>query len=260
MQVLHCYGCGAEYVLGPQTLSLTCAFCGSNLVVKATETKQLIPPNAVIPFALDEQAAARRFADWLRSSKIRPERTPENPRGLYFPVWTFDIFGEAPWKAIVARDRDQYETIEGTGVVAYNDLPVPAAHSLPPLLETALQTFDFSNPAPYDPRFLASFPAELYDIAMADASLDARAEAARRAPRDIREQIGTDSFASIQNLSVSSARLSINSFRLALIPLWLAEYHADEKNYPILINGQSGELFSGKGGAGLLGWLDPLIT
>ncbi len=260
MQGLHCYGCGAEYVLGPQTLSLTCAFCGSNLVVKVTETKQLVPPGAVIPFALDEQAAAHRFTEWLRSSKIRPQRTPEKPRGLYFPVWTFDIFGEVPWKAVVSKGRDQYETIEGVGAITYNDLPVPAARSLPPLLKKSLFTFDFLNPVPYDPRFLASFPAELYDIAMADASLDARAEAARRAPRDVREQISIDPFASIQNVSVSSARLSVNSFRLVLIPLWLAEYHAEEKDHPILINGQSGELFSGKGGAGLLGWLDAVIT
>lgn len=259
MQVLHCHGCGAEYVLGPQTLSLTCAFCGSNLVVKVTETKQLVPPGAVLPFALDEAAAARRFADWLKTERIRPDRPPDKPRGLYFPVWTFDIFGEAPWKAIVSKGRDQHETIEGVGVVSYNDLPVPAVHSLPPLLKKALLTFDFSKPVPYDPRFLASFPAELYDVAMADASLDARAEAARRAPRDIREQINLDPFASIQNMSVSSARLSVNSFRLVLIPVWLAEYHAEEKDHLILINGQSGELFSGKGGAGLLRWLDAVI-
>ncbi|MEW6242234.1 MAG: hypothetical protein AB1564_15635 [Chloroflexota bacterium] len=244
MQVLHCSGCGAEYVLGPQTLSLTCAFCGSNLVVKVAETRQLVPPGAVLPFALDEEAAARRFDEWTRKLRFRSTETTGKPRGLYFPAWTFDIFGQVPWKAVVVKGRNQYETVEGMGAAAYNDLLVPAARNRSPLLDALLPTFDLSEAKAYDPRYLASFPAKLYDIAMSDASLDARAEAARRAPRDVREQMGLDPFLSVENVSVSSAQLSVVSFKLLLVPLWIGGARRDDKEYSLLINGQNGKAVS----------------
>ena len=88
---------------------------------------------------------------------------------------------------------------------------------------------------PYDPRFLASWPAEIYDVPMADASLDARSQTYK----DYKKKL--PHFLNGMNLvHTSSAKLVVESFKLVLLPVWLTELPFDGRGHLVLINGQSG--------------------
>jgi hypothetical protein len=92
---------------------------------------------------------------------------------------------------------------------------------------------------PYDPRYLADWPAEVYDIPMADASLDARSQAYDRVKRDL-----PHSLTSMKIIHISSANLMIDSFKLVLLPVWMTELPFDGREHLVLINGQSGDVAS----------------
>jgi hypothetical protein len=92
---------------------------------------------------------------------------------------------------------------------------------------------------PYDPRFLASWPAEIYDVPMADASLDARGQAYAKYKRELPYLISN-----LNIVHTSSANLMIESFKLNLLPVWMTELPFDGREHLVLINGQSGVVLS----------------
>ncbi|MFZ5821778.1 MAG: hypothetical protein ACOYYJ_17925 [Chloroflexota bacterium] len=240
VQVFHCQGCGAEFTLPPGVLSAACAWCNSPHVVSLEAKRELIPPDGILPHAFDRAQATRLLVDWVEQNGVAPQGKVEPPRGVYLPAWTFDIGGGIEYSG------DRYEQEEGLGrnsqrlmhvqdeyPVYINDLPVPASRKLAAPLARLLRTFDLRGIQPYDPRYLAGWAAEVYDIPMSDASLEARSKAFERLKRDLPGEI-----ASLFNLRMSSASLAIESFKLVLLPAWMTTLPAGDKSLLLLINGQ----------------------
>src|SRR5690606_13474333 len=90
----QCDGCAASFMLAPNTLSLTCPYCDATYSLGHGAAEELIPPDGIVPFRMDEAAAQKRVDRWLREQKVRG-RALVHP--LYLPVWTFDVGGAIRW-------------------------------------------------------------------------------------------------------------------------------------------------------------------
>ena len=241
---LTCQGCGASFLLAPEVLSLKCPYCESAYVTELPQKRELIPPQGIIPMALSQEQARQAVLRWLSEQRLAPGTTAGPPTGLYLPAWTFDVGGEVRWRE---RQAGAFEAIdplpplvERSLPIFYNDLLVLASHRLSPRLAEALSCFDLHGLVPYDPRYLAGWPAEVYQIPVADASLVARRRAwedARR--RVLRELVDPDGAGKV---TVSSAAIAVISFKLILLPFWLARYRHQGRQYRLAINGQTGSV------------------
>ena len=269
MQVFHCEGCGAEFTLPPDVISTTCAYCDSPHVVSLEESRELLQPEGVIPQAFNQKQAARLLVDWVESNDTKPQGKVDLPRGVYLPIWTFDIGGGISYRG------DKYETedgfrqragrvvrIDGEYPVHVDDLPIPASRKIARHISRLLPTFDLKHTEPYDPRYLSNWAAEVYDVPMADASLDARSRAYTTLKRKLPGEI-----ASLYNLVTTSESLAIESFKLVLIPVWLTEMPVNGQKLLVLINGQNGVVQGdmpkqekkSKPKNGLFDWLEDLL-
>ncbi|MBL8089956.1 MAG: hypothetical protein JNJ43_06495 [Anaerolineales bacterium] len=266
-QAFHCNGCGAEFILPPKQISSSCAYCDSPHVVSLENTKDLLAPDAIIPFAFDNKQATKYLIDWVEKNKIKPEKKVDLPRGLYVPLWTFDIggsieytgemiqyedefFGEKKQKKVI-RVSDEYPII-------VDDYPIPASRKLSSVFHELIPTFDLKQLKPYDPRFLSSWLAEIYDVAMADASLDARSMAYKKYKNEMSYLIGN-----VKVIHTSSAKITVESFKLNLLPVWMTEIPFGGREHLVLINGQNGfvesDLDDAKEDGGLFSWLGDLL-
>lgn len=251
IRTFNCQGCGAQFVLPPEVISETCSYCGSVHVVIGT--RELVEPDSIIPMAFNQREAALRLVKWVEKHKIKPEGKVQAPRGLYLPVWTFDIMGNIPWNGKVYRDKREVP-VSGEKLASYDDIVVYGTSKLADLLPKIIKDFSLSSAAAYDPRYLAGWPAEIYQKAMAEASLDARKQAVERVRASI---YGEES--SVRDLHYSTANLSILSFKLVLIPLWITEYTLEGRPYRVLINGQTGSIYGERASRGIVGWLGDML-
>ena len=89
-------------------------------------------------------------------------------------------------------------------------------------MKDALLEFDFVNAIAYDGHFLSGWMAEVNDLSMADASLEARRIAVERVHALIQGEFGY-----LHDLNYSTARLSVNSFKLVLVPVWIGRFQTD---------------------------------
>ncbi|MDX9991280.1 MAG: hypothetical protein RBS68_04435 [Anaerolineales bacterium] len=251
-QTFHCKGCGANFILPPNEKSAVCAYCASAHVIRG-DPRELVEPDAVVPIGFKQREAIRYLVAWMEKNKITPQGKVQPPRGVYLPVWTFDIVGSLPWKGLIYRNK-KYISISDVHPVLFNDISIPAVTRQPALLARLLPEFDLSNAPAYDPRYLAGWPAEVYERVLSDASLDARQEAIRRIQHQIKsKRVG------ISDLSYGTTDISIVSFKLVFIPVWITEYLFEEQLYPILINGVSGQVHGKTPQRGVAGWLGNLF-
>jgi hypothetical protein len=261
-----CHNCAVEFVLPPQSLSLTCAYCDAVYVTETAETSDLLPPQALIPFALSQPKAEQILRHWFQKERLRPRRLSPVV-GLYLPVWTFDIGGEISWRDVISNElrnlvpppprahhpglideafrhkRPQPEVKppepSGNRYVFHDDVLVPATQRLATQFSHWLDDFDLSQLVVYDSRYLANWPAERYQLPLSDASIIARRQvlqAYRRRPDLITrgQHVGS--------IHLNATNVDVESFKLILLPVYLAHYRLpdDQETYDVLINGQNG--------------------
>ncbi len=247
-QVFHCKGCGAEFILPPKQISSSCVYCDSPHVVSLEKTKDLLAPDGIIPHVFDQKRAVKLLIDWVDGNGIKPEKKVELPRGLYLPLWTFDVGGTVDYTYEVVQSENEMFGRRGEKIVSrfsdqypimVNDLPLPASRKPSAVFLNLIDSFDMKSIKPYDARFLADWPAEIYDVPMADASLDARSQTYKKYKRDLPHLINNANI-----VHTSSANLVIDSFKLNLLPVWMTELAFDGRKHLVLINGQNGVVSS----------------
>jgi hypothetical protein len=266
-QVFHCEGCGCEFILPPSQLSFSCVYCGSPHVVSWDPQEQLLAPDGILPHSFDQQRAEKYIANWMQSNGIEPEAGCDPPRGVYLPLWTFDLGGEIDYvgETVDTDDlqfgskRPKMVRVNDGYPVQVNDLPIPASRKLSAVFLRLIPSFELRGIKPYDPRYLASWPAEVYDIPMAEASLDARAQGLLRYKRDLPGLLDP-----VKIISTSSAKMTVDSFRLNLLPVWVTEIPFDGQQHLVVVNGQNGTVASDRTGGkkeekGLMDWLGDLL-
>ena len=266
-QVFHCEGCGCEFLLPPSQISFTCVYCGSPQVVSWDSQEQLLAPDGIIPHSFDQERADKILDEWAQSNRVELDADCESPRGVYLPLWTFDLGGEIDYVGETidqddlqfGRKRPKMIRVNDSYPVQINDLPIPASRKLSAVFLRLIPGFELRGIRPYDPRYLANWPAEVYDIPMAEASLDARAQGLSRYKRDLPDLLDP-----IKVLSTSSAKMTVESFRLNLLPVWVTEIQFDGRQHLVLINGQNGTVASDLPGRkkeekSLIDWLGELL-
>jgi len=266
-RVLHCEGCGADFILPAGSLSFTCAYCDSPHVVSVSRSDQLIAPDGIIPHAFTEMRASQVLGDWLAAQDRPPDAPVAPPRGLYLPAWFFVLGGAIDYAGERVADESAMYGLHQPRKVQVRDrypvmLTVPVAASRRPsaAFVRLISQFEHKSVRPYDARYLAAWPAELYDVPMAEASLEARSQGYAHLKRDMPSLV-----APIELTSTSSANLTIESFRLDLLPVWMTEASFDGRSRIVLINGQNGAVAGGgsdrpdRQDGGLLAWLGELL-
>jgi DNA-directed RNA polymerase subunit RPC12/RpoP len=244
-RTLKCEGCGATFVLPPLQMSGACPFCESAHVINGS-AEELIQPDAVLPFQLDRAEASRRIRSWLDGQRFCPANLGScarmiEPHSAFLPFWTFDLGGAMDWRALVAErrwERTEWAAQTGVHLVYCDDLLVPAGRSIAEELSGAYADFDTNALVPYSAELLAGYATEVYQVPLAEASVAAR-QRALQAAKTYEQKISLAG-KKYRNFIMNSAGMVVDSYKLVLLPLWLASYRHREMTFPVAVNGQTG--------------------
>lgn len=261
---IQCQACGAVTSVEPQVTSTECAFCGSAHVEDRAATSDMLKPESLVPFAIERDEVKQRFKTWLsklwfRPSALKSMAVADKLRGVYVPFWTFDTLTNSHWKAESGTYYYETETytetgsggqtetktrqvrkvrwrwVYGTHAELFDDVLVPASQGIDTGLASRLR-YDTSALVPYKPDYLVALGAEDYQLGMKDAwpiakaNIDdaIRAACSRKVPGDTQ-----------RNLSVRTSYHN-RTYKLCLLPVWVATYRFQNKVYRYLCNGQTG--------------------
>ena len=138
-----------------------------------------------------------------------------------------------------------------TQTIYSTDVAVYATSKLADLLPHIIRDFPWGSATAYDPRYLAGWPAEIYEASMAEASLNARKQVVDGVLASI---YGREP--ALRDLGYSTSNISILSFKLVLAPFWVTEYQSQGRTLRVIINGKSGSVYGETPSRGILAWLE----
>jgi predicted RNA-binding Zn-ribbon protein involved in translation (DUF1610 family) len=253
---LQCQNCGAYTSVPPDTLTHTCPFCSSNKVIQRQAPQDVMRPRFLIPFKFEADACHDLAQKWLGSSWMTPGALRRlsrmaNFNGIYLPFWTFDAITMADWKAEVGhrktehyysggkrrtRTRIVWKWEAGQARLDIDDLLISGTTRLSPILLDRIKGYDLHDLAPYEPKYLAGFQAQAYDIPLEAAWERARHNMREQTRRACRSQASTSK---IRNFSMT-LEFGQERWRYMLLPAYIAVYRYNQQSYQVMINAQTG--------------------
>jgi LSD1 subclass zinc finger protein len=252
-RILHCQSCGAELTMSHH-LSQQCVFCSSTNVLIEDNEWAIEQPDGFLPFAVSEEQAIEAIGEAQRAGLRRlktlftgkdKEQGVLNLQGVYVPFWVFDGFVDVrAWSEGMSAFGPRSGLAEelGEGKMMFDNLMFVAADI--PALSRLERVFPYTlgKMTPYEPRFLADWPALLYNR-----DVDAAAIKADRALLTMaRDQAGALIAPSGQSSSRPamvrrSFQTSGLTYQLVLLPVWVAVVQVDDERRLALVNGQTGK-------------------
>ncbi|GAA3579433.1 hypothetical protein GCM10022222_75340 [Amycolatopsis ultiminotia] len=257
--VFACQRCAARTETN-ETASL-CQFCGAPLVIDPAASGQLVP-EGVLPFLLDRSAVSTHLKKWTSSRRFAPNAlknvtTAESTKSTYLPHWTYD----SQTRSFYTGQRGEYYYVTETHYVngerrtrqvrrtrwypargqvqrAFDDVLVPASTQLPTAEIDKLAPWPLLEAAPYQQQFLAGHFALRYDVEPEAGFEEAKRRMAVVIHDDCEHDIGGDT-QRVHSVDTQHANVS---FKLMLLPVWVATYVYQGKNWQILVNGRTGEV------------------
>ncbi|MEU4219367.1 hypothetical protein [Actinoplanes sp. NPDC026623] len=252
-----CRGCGA--VTQSDKVSDRCQFCDAPLVADTT-AGDMVAPEAVLPFSVDRptvREALRAWAAsrWFAPNSLRTVTEAESAHSTYLPHWTYDARtrshytgqrGEHYWDTETYTDNGETRTRQvrktrwhsASGTVArdFDDVLIAGTGRVAPKHLSKLEPWPLPQAQPYRPEFLAGHETLRYEVEPEAGLETAKTRMATVIDRDCRDDIGGD------EQRVSSVRTSYIdvTFKLMLLPVWLACYLHAGKTYQVMINGRTG--------------------
>jgi DNA-directed RNA polymerase subunit RPC12/RpoP len=258
-----CQRCGAR--TESDALAERCQFCAAPLVADAAPG-ELIAPEAVLPFAVDRAGVRTALGTWTSSrwfapASLKKVTETETLKGTYLPHWTFDartvshyqgqrgeyyyvsetysvtVNGKSETRTRQVR-RTRWHAASGTVRRDFNDVLVPATGQLPGEQLDRLAPWPLEQAVPYQPDYLAGYHAVRYDTEPEAGLTEARARMAPTITKDCEQDIGGDE----QRVTSVDTQYSDVTYKLVLLPVWIAAYLHHGKSWQILVNARTGEV------------------
>jgi len=263
VRTVRCKGCGAIINLDEKTVSKTCPYCSTPLILEDSEVRNMIKPEAVLPFKIDKKQAIEKFRTWIKKLWFAPNDlkkyyTTEKISGCYMPYWTFDTntfsyyegqrgeyyyvtetYTNSSGKTETKNVRKiRWYSVDGNINHYFDDVPVCATKSLPLLYIEKLEPWNFNNLKPFNPSYLQGFDSETYTVDVKEGF----ARAKSRMDATIRGLVKNDIGGDEQRVSKIDTQYNDIKYKLIFLPIWISAYRYKNKVYRFLVNGDTGEI------------------
>ncbi|MFG2039717.1 hypothetical protein [Dactylosporangium sp. NPDC048998] len=257
--VFVCRNCGAQ--TESDAISDRCRFCHAPVVAELNP-QDLVVPEAVLPFVLDKRRLRESLGKWASSrwfapSGLKKVTEAETAKSMYLPHWTYDARtvsdyvgqrGEHYWVTETYTENGETKTREvqktrwyhASGTVArdFDDVLVTGTTRVAQKHLEQLDPWPLLDAQPYRPEYLAGHETLRYDVEPESGLESAKQKMAPVIEGDCRADIGGDE----QRVNSVHTQYNDVTFKLMLLPVWIACYLYAGKTYNIQVNGVTGEV------------------
>lgn len=255
LPVYNCLSCGAEIIANAVSASITCPYCGNNIVMTEKVTGGL-RPDAVIPFKIDKKELPAAVTRFYSDKKLLPrgffsESSIVNLCGVYVPFWLYNctLSGSAYYEGrsdsssrqgdyIVTESR--YYNVVRDVSMHFDDIPVDGSARLDDALMDSLEPFDVSQAVPFRLSYLSGFYAERFDKT-SDEVRDRAEYRMRTSALSIADANARAGYTSVTRKDDDLAPSDVET-KYMLLPVYTFDVKYGDKLYSFAMNGQTGKV------------------
>lgn len=259
-----CPNCAAQIQLDANVRSTKCPYCGSPMITDddkgAGDGKEVITPEALVPFLITQKQAEGKFSEWLGGLWFAPSALSSDAhlksfQGVYKPFWTYDSHTISNWTGqrgdyyyttetytenengqMVTKTRQVQHTrwtfCSGTYQDFFDDVLVASGKT-----EDKSKDYDLKAVKHYAPEYLSGFAAERYTLPLEEGWKRAKTIIDTSIHASVCRQIGGD----VQNVQSINTAYNGITYKHILLPIWLNSYRYGDTPYIFEVNGQTGK-------------------
>ncbi len=258
---MQCKGCGAKVEVSSDCTATECPYCGAKYVL-AEKQEEAIVPDGVVPFKVDKHKVKETFTKWINKRWLAPGKLKQlyesdKIQGIYLPYWTFDADVVCDYSAeggkhrkvevkqedgstVTKTETDWYNT-HGRVKEFFDDVQVKGSKNMKASLLRGIEPYDTKKQlASYSPEYLSGYGAECYTVPLEDAHSEANGimetELRDLARKDVRKH-----YDEVRNIRIAPDYRE-ETYKHILIPIYATAFTYGNKNYTVLINGQTGKI------------------
>lgn len=258
---MQCKGCGAKVEISADCTATQCPYCGANYVLAEKQEDALIP-DGVVPFKIDKNDVRETFTKWIKRRWFAPNKLKQlyesdKIQGVYVPYWTFDADVVCDYSAEGGKHRkvevkesdgststktetDWYNT-HGCVKEFFDDVQVKASKNMKASLLKGIEPYDTKQQlVSYSPQYLSGYGSECYTVSLEDAHHEAN-NIMENQLRELARQDVRKHYDEVRNVRIAPDYRD-ETYKHILIPVYATAYTYNNKNYTVLINGQSGKI------------------
>ncbi len=264
---IDCPGCAAQITFEPPDVAGQCPFCTTSLVTQPHAPNPVLAPEAILPFVVGRKQARELIQKWISTRWFAPNglkkmAQQEGTQGVYLPYWTYDCHttshyqgqkgiyyyvtetytetnseGKTETKTRQVR-RTRWHSVSGRVQRFFDDVLIPAVQSVSTQRLDCLEPWNLSKLVPYDSSYLSGFKAQRYQTNLKSGFEAAKGKMEPTIHSDVCHDIGGDE----QRVNSVSTSYSAITFKHILLPVWLASYRFQNKQYQVVINAETGKV------------------
>ncbi len=258
-KTLECSGCGARIEVAGNETAARCPYCDSTYVM-AKEQEATLVPDGLLPFKIDKNDLGQKFSQWMKKKWLAPGELKnlyqrDQFQGLYIPYWGFDADADCSYTAMGGRRRtvhyrdanghdnmrvetDWYHT-HGRIRHDFRDVKVPASERFKKGLFRGIEPFHFEQLMPYSPDYFSGYMSENYSIGLDaghnDAVASMKKDLTKMAANDVTRRYDT-----VRDVRIRAV-FQNERYKYVMLPVYATSYSYKDKQYTVLVNGQTGK-------------------
>ncbi|MDQ5824641.1 MAG: transposase [Chloroflexota bacterium] len=208
-----------------------------------------VPQPVYLPFWTFDIVGEVRWSGWIRADQDFQEldnvdmMVALGGMALGMSLGSFSMAADSAADAVARRQQNKNNLVHSSGAVGtiVTDVLVPASRSLPPEMFRGIH-YHLPYAQRYSPEMLVNWPAEIYSVSLADASLAARQSAVEESNKQVALETGVEMDGSNRSISVDRSGLSVQSYKLLLLPVYTTAYTYRDRTFRLVVNGQTGQV------------------
>ncbi len=252
-----CPNCAAGVICSELEASVRCHFCHTPVILTGRLSGEY-KPDLIIPFGMTKEMAHQAFQEYTKGKFLLPNGFKENAKvvdisALYVPYWLKSGITKAKVEANCKRIRTwrvgdirytntkHYKSVR-EAELAFIRVPCDGSKRIDDSLMESIEPFNYSGIRPFSMSYLSGCAAEKYDVTLNDAEkrIDKRIRDA--AEEVLKADIAAQSYSTV-SVTSTDVNFKQKTAVYALLPVWFLNYQYNGKDYPFVMNGQTGTRF-----------------
>lgn len=242
LEEYYCSNCGASVVAGKDTISTSCLYCDSPVIIKQRLVEEY-HPDYIIPFKRTKEEIINHFCSqrkFLTDTAFFEKENITSITNLYVPYWVVncDVMGSIKG---TSYGRNKHGTIymnfTRMGKMKLANVPADAKTNLNNVYLRGIEPFNYDELVKFEYPYLAGMIAEKYDVSKEEIYKEQLKERIEYAMVEKLLSCGRG----YNNPLIESKDIFINKedYRYVLVPVWFVKLKYKNKNYIFCINDQT---------------------
>lgn len=250
-----CPNCGAGVICSDLTASTKCHFCHTPVILSGRLSGEY-KPDVIIPFKMTREQAEEAFRNYCKGKFLLPSGFTANAQiqnitPLYVPYWlksgSVNGFLEAEGRKInswttgnTRHTRTRIFNVTRRAEMTFVRVPCDGSKRIDDSLMESIEPFNYDEIQAFSMSYLTGCGAEKYDVSSDEAAQRIDQRIADGASEILRGDM--TGYSSIKEKSKTVLYTNQQTV-YGLLPVWFLNYTYMGKDYPFVMNGQTGNHF-----------------